>query len=106
MDSNLIFQAINLAKNNKNNFNYFLLKRELHIGILTCNEVLEELAEKGIKTLPASLWEAYHALEKDDVVKSALGDHTYNKFMEIKKAEWDDYRVQVFDYEVDKYIDI
>ncbi len=66
----------------------------------------EELAEKGIKTLPTSLWEAYHTLEHDEVVKNTLGDHTYNKFMELKKAEWDDYRVQVFNYEVDKYIDI
>jgi len=65
---------------------------------------IEELAEMGINTLPSSLWEAYHALEKDEVVKSTLGDHIYNQFMNIKRKEWDDYRIQVFQYELDKYL--
>jgi len=67
---------------------------------------IEELKELGIGVLPSSLWEAYHALEKDEVVKSTLGDHIYTKFMDIKKKEWDDYRIQVFDYELDKYLHI
>ena len=66
----------------------------------------EELENKGIKTLPTSLWEAYHALEKDDVVKNALGDFVYNQFYNIKRAEWDDYRIQVFDYERERYLNI
>jgi glutamine synthetase len=65
---------------------------------------IAELAEMGINTLPSSLWEAYHALEKDDIVKSTLGDHVYSQFMDIKKKEWDDYRIQVFDYELEKYL--
>ncbi|MGB9936096.1 MAG: type I glutamate--ammonia ligase [Methanobacterium sp.] len=65
---------------------------------------IEELKDLGIGVLPSSLWEAYHALEKDDVVKSTLGDHIYTQFMDIKKKEWDDYRIQVFDYELDKYL--
>lgn len=66
----------------------------------------DELAAKGIDTLPTSLWEAYHALEEDDVVQNALGDYVYNQFYNIKRAEWDDYRIQVFDYEQDKYLNI
>jgi len=62
------------------------------------------LASKGIDTLPSSLWEAYHALEKDEVVKASLGDHVYNQFMDIKKKEWDDYRIQVFPYELNRYL--
>lgn len=65
---------------------------------------IEELAEMGISTLPSSLWEAYHALEKDEIVKSTLGDHIYTQFRDIKKKEWDDYRIQVFDYELEKYL--
>jgi len=64
------------------------------------------LASKGIDTLPSSLWEAYHALEKDEVVKSSLGNHVYNQFMDIKKKEWDDYKIQVFPYEVNRYLNI
>ena len=67
---------------------------------------IEELKTLGIDVLPSSLWEAYHALEQDDVVKSTLGNHIYTQFRDIKKAEWDDYRIQVFDYELDKYLTI
>ncbi len=67
---------------------------------------MKELEEMGIETLPSSLWEAYHALEEDEVVKSALGDHIYEKFMEIKHKEWDEYRIQVFKYEIEKYLNI
>lgn len=67
---------------------------------------IEELKTLGIDVLPSSLWEAYHALEKDDVVRSTLGNHIYTQFRDIKKAEWDDYRIQVFDYELDKYLTI
>jgi glutamine synthetase len=67
---------------------------------------IEELKTLGIDILPSSLWEAYHALEKDDVVRSTLGDHIYGQFRDIKKKEWDDYRIQVFDYELEKYLNI
>ncbi|RAP52881.1 MAG: glutamine synthetase, partial [Methanosphaera sp. rholeuAM270] len=66
----------------------------------------EELADKGINTLPTSLWEAYHALEEDNIVKNALGDFVYNQFYQIKRQEWDDYRIQVFDYERERYLNI
>ena len=67
---------------------------------------IEELKTLGIDILPSSLWEAYHALEKDDVVRSTLGEHIYSQFRDIKKKEWDDYRIQVFDYELEKYLNI
>ena len=70
------------------------------------NKSIEELKTLGIDVLPSSLWEAYHALEKDDVVRSTLGDHIYGQFRDIKKKEWDDYRIQVFDYELEKYLNI
>mgnify|MGYP003294347773 CR=1 FL=1 len=66
----------------------------------------EELLEKGIETLPTSLWEAYHSLEKDEVVINALGDYVYNQFYNIKRQEWDDYRIQVFDYERERYLNV
>ncbi len=66
----------------------------------------EELEKLGIEFLPTSLWEAYHSLEKDTVVQAALGKHVYEKFYNMKRAEWDDYRIQVFTYEQDKYLNI
>ena len=66
----------------------------------------EEIVEKGISSLPTSLWEAYHALKEDDVVKNALGEKVFNQFYNIKRAEWDAYRIQVFDYERDEYLNV
>lgn len=66
----------------------------------------EEREQRGIKVLPTSLWEAYHALEEDPLILNALGPHVSEKFLELKYQEWDEYRVQVFGYEQKKYLDI
>ncbi len=66
----------------------------------------EERKERGIKVLPSSLWEAYHALEQDEYILNILGEHISTKFLELKYEEWDNYRVQVFGYEQRKYLDI
>ncbi|HHY01133.1 MAG TPA: hypothetical protein GX531_07175 [Methanothermobacter sp.] len=59
----------------------------------------------GIETL-SSPWEAHHALEGDEVIKTSLGDHIYNEFYAIKRKKWDEYRIQLFQYEVEKYLQI
>jgi glutamine synthetase len=51
-----------------------------------------ERAEKGIDSLPGSLGEAIAVTEKSDLVREALGDHIFNKFISNKKIEWDRYR--------------
>ncbi len=66
----------------------------------------DEIIEKGISSLPTSLWEAYHSLEEDEVIKNALGEKVFNQFYTIKRAEWDAYRIQVFDYERDEYLNV
>jgi len=61
--------------------------------------------EYGITTLPSNLGEALDALEADDLVTDALGDHVAEKFLEAKTAEYDDYRVDVSDWELDRYLE-
>ncbi|MDZ7746741.1 MAG: type I glutamate--ammonia ligase [Halobacteriales archaeon] len=61
--------------------------------------------EYGITTLPSNLGEALDALEADDLVMDALGDHVSEKFLEAKNAEYDDYRVDVSDWELDRYLE-
>jgi glutamine synthetase len=65
-----------------------------------------ERRKRGIGTLPASLWEAVQLMEKSKLVRRALGDHVFNAFIENKKIEWDQYRVQVTGYEIKKYLPI
>ncbi|MDR2830840.1 MAG: type I glutamate--ammonia ligase [Methanobrevibacter sp.] len=66
----------------------------------------DELKKRNIEFIPSSLWEAYHAFEDDDVIKNALGDHISEKFLELKYAEWDEYRIRVFGYEQNKYMSL
>ena len=62
--------------------------------------------EKGIDTLPDSLGHAISITEKSELVKKTLGDHIFSRFIELKKKEWDDYRIQVPQYELDKYLSV
>ncbi|MFC1658562.1 glutamine synthetase family protein [Candidatus Omnitrophota bacterium] len=62
--------------------------------------------EKGIQTLPDSLGQAILITEGSNLVKKTLGEHIFPRFIELKKKEWDDYRIQVPQYELDKYLSI
>ncbi|MBC7344165.1 MAG: type I glutamate--ammonia ligase [Clostridia bacterium] len=64
----------------------------------------EERAEWGIAKLPEDLKEALLELEKDEVIKSALGPHITERFLEAKWIEWDRYRMQVHPWEVAEYL--
>jgi glutamine synthetase len=81
---------------------------------LTLGEPVEEslfemdaaqIAAKGIKELPGTLGEALDELAKDDVIREALGDHVFDHFVAAKREEWDEYRTQVSDWEVEKYLE-
>ena len=60
--------------------------------------------EYGIETLPPNLGAAVEALEADEVVTDALGDHIAEKFVEAKTAEYDEYRASVSEWEIDRYL--
>jgi glutamine synthetase len=66
----------------------------------------EERKKRGIATLPASLWEAIQLTEKSELVRKALGEHVFSAFIKNKKIEWDNYRIQVTDYELKRYMPI
>ena len=56
------------------------------------------------RTLPATLKEAIEALKKDDVILEALGSQIAQKYIEAKEAEWDEYRIAVTDWEINKIL--
>jgi glutamine synthetase len=66
----------------------------------------EEKKDRGIFTLPDNLYEALLEVEKSELVREALGEHIFNKFVENKKIEWDMYRTHVSQYEIEKYLPI
>lgn len=64
----------------------------------------EELVENGIDCLPGSLIEAVYAAEEDPFVKETVGEHVFNAYIDGKKREWDEYRTQVSQWEIDRYL--
>ena len=73
------------------------------------NENIFEMSEREkkrrkIDQLPANLSDALDCLEKDDVVKNALGEHIAEHFIEAKRAEWATYISRVHPWEIDEYL--
>jgi len=64
----------------------------------------DELDAAGIKTLPGSLGDAIELFAKSELMKEVLGEHIHTFYTENKRAEWDEYRTQVTQWELDKYL--
>ncbi|OVE85924.1 type I glutamate--ammonia ligase [Natronolimnobius baerhuensis] len=62
-------------------------------------------ADYGISTLPSNLGEAVDALEDDEVIYDALGEHVAPKFVEAKSQEFEEYLIDVSDWELDRYLE-
>ena len=73
-------------------------------NIYTMNK--EEKESLGIESLPSTLNEALLELDKDEVVKSALTSHILENYVEAKREEWENYRIQVHRWELDRYLTI
>ena len=62
--------------------------------------------KRGIASLPGSLGEAIYETENSDLVRETLGDHIFEKFIDNKKIEWDNYRSHVSEYELETYLPV
>jgi len=66
----------------------------------------EEWKQAGVEMLPQDLSQAIELAEGSQLMRRALGDHIFEKFIENKKIEWSDYRQQVTGYELDQYLKV
>jgi len=64
----------------------------------------EQRAAEGIKPLPQSLSDALDEMEGSDLVAEALGEHIFEWFLRNKRDEWADYKSQVTQFELDRYL--
>ncbi len=65
----------------------------------------EKLDDYGITMLPGNLSEAVDALQTDEVITEALGDHVVEKFTTVKTTEYDDYKTYVSGWEKERYLE-
>ena len=66
----------------------------------------EQREAKGILNVPENLKDAIKEFKRDPLMLLTLGDHTYNKYIQAKEQEWDEYRTYVTTWEIKKYINL
>jgi glutamine synthetase len=66
----------------------------------------EQRRERGIVALPETLGEAIDELSTSELARRALGQHIFDRYVEIKRKEWDDYRVQLTQWEMERYLSV
>lgn len=64
----------------------------------------QERQQRGIEALPGTLMEAVLSMEQDDFMRQTLGDHVFERYIALKKEEWNRYRRQVTDWEINEYL--
>ncbi len=65
----------------------------------------EECRDLEIRKLPSNLKDALDAMEEDEFVRSVLGDHITEVYLNEKRREWDTYCRTVSEWEVSEYLD-
>lgn len=65
---------------------------------------MEEIEAAGIEHIPNNLSNAVRAFEQDPFVQEVLGNHISTKYIEAKKEEWNRYKEQVTQWEIDEYL--
>ena len=63
-----------------------------------------ELEERGIEAIPSNLSKACHYFEDDEFMKQVLGEHVHAKYLDAKRKEWNRFREQVTEWEIDEYL--
>ncbi|SDC11363.1 MULTISPECIES: type I glutamate--ammonia ligase [unclassified Candidatus Frackibacter] len=85
------------------------IKNEIDPGEEALNNIYDmtaaERKESGIESLPGDLMTAIQELQNNELIKSALGEHTYNHFVKAKQIEWNVYKTQVHQWELDQYLE-
>jgi len=66
----------------------------------------EERRERGIVALPETLGEAIDEFAGSELMRSAFGDHIFDNYVKLKRKEWDEYRIQLTQWELDRYLGV
>jgi glutamine synthetase len=64
----------------------------------------EELTATGVRSLPGNLHDAVELMAGSELVREALGEHVFDFFIRNKRQEWADYKTQVSQFELDRYL--
>ena len=65
----------------------------------------ESRVSKNIDVLPTSLREALDELKKDKLIHQTLGEHLFERYIDVKTKEFDQFKKQVTTWEIETYLD-
>ena len=65
-----------------------------------------ELRKNKIDSLPQNLFEALKEYKKSKLMKESIGENLFNKIIQAKEKEWEDYVSHVTEWEISKYLEI
>lgn len=63
-----------------------------------------ERLEERLQSLPLSLKEAINELKASELAREILGNHIFDKYIEAKNKEWNDYSTRITKWELDEYL--
>jgi glutamine synthetase len=66
----------------------------------------EQRRERGIVSLPETLGEAIEEFSSSELLRTAFGDHIFDNYVKLKRKEWDEYRIQLTQWELDRYLPV
>ncbi len=66
----------------------------------------ESRVQRKIDILPTSLVRALDELKKDELLRETLGEHLFGRYVDVKTREWDEFKKQVTNWEIETYLDI
>ncbi|MCS6910133.1 MAG: type I glutamate--ammonia ligase [Anaerolineales bacterium] len=67
---------------------------------------LDEARQKSLTAMPGSLGEAIEELKKSELVRRTFGDHLFERYLEGRIQEWNEYRLSVSQWELERYLPI
>ena len=67
---------------------------------------LDEASLARLKAMPGSLGEAIEELKSSELVRTTLGDHLFDRYVEGRVQEWDEYRINVSQWELERYLPV
>jgi glutamine synthetase len=66
----------------------------------------EQREERGIVSLPETLGEAIDEFAHSELMRKAFGDHIFDNYVKLKRKEWDEYRIQLTEWELERYLSV
>ncbi|MGQ9814432.1 MAG: type I glutamate--ammonia ligase [Candidatus Roseilinea sp.] len=84
------------------------IKRDLPVPAAAEEDLfhLDQSTREQMVAMPGSLGEAIEELKRSELMRQTLGAHLFDRYVDAKTGEWDDYRLYVSEWELNRYLPV